>query len=242
MGITITVLTSVSITASEQRTFGQRTSGVTHTIKAPMSKSGVMESAAIASRGQTPVRHVGRLSEPSMERVLLAARKNSAEILREESDADLRRHFGPGAVTPLMASAGAGATTVVEYLVAERQVPIEDRSSDGKAALHFACMNGHLGVTKVLLQAGADPNGRDALGMTPLMYAVAANSPESLELVEALLAHRADPNLTDHAGKRAKDFVVHRKGVSVPGLGKLGFYSNVSKNHPILLLLERVTR
>ncbi len=66
-------------------------------------------------------------------------------------------------------------------------------------ALAWAIQRGHPAFRVAeLLQAGADPNARDALGWTALHHAVAAQ-PDAPELARALLEHGADPNAPDHA-------------------------------------------
>jgi ankyrin repeat protein len=61
----------------------------------------------------------------------------------------------------------------------------------GDAALRLAAANGHHDVVAVLLAAGADPDGADALGFRPLHQAAAHDHPACVAL---LLAAGADPN------------------------------------------------
>ena len=60
-------------------------------------------------------------------------------------------------------------------------------------------------IVAYLLVAGAKIDDRDARGRTALMIAAEGNHPA---IVKALLAHGADPALTDKAGKRAADLTV----------------------------------
>ena len=60
-------------------------------------------------------------------------------------------------------------------------------------------------VVKVLLNAGADPNARDKIGNTALMYAAIGN--KNPKAIKALLDAGADPKLTNKNGKTALDYV-----------------------------------
>ncbi len=113
-----------------------------------------------------------------------------------------------GGWTALMYAAREGAVSAARALVAAGADPnITD--PDGTSALIFTIINGHYDVTSVLLDHGADPNLPDRTGMTPLYAAVDIHTvattfgrPDpppmvlagSVPAIEALLAHRADPN------------------------------------------------
>lgn len=73
--------------------------------------------------------------------------------------------------------------------------------ADNRTPLFYAAASGSVGVARVLLEAGADPNARerrkeysDVLDHTPLHYA-ASNG--HLEVIKALLEHGADPSLRE---------------------------------------------
>jgi hypothetical protein len=60
-------------------------------------------------------------------------------------------------------------------------------------------------VVEVLLKAGANVNAKDSRGMTPLMFAVAADTP-NLRVVRMLLDRGADRNLKSAIGESAIDW------------------------------------
>jgi len=66
------------------------------------------------------------------------------------------------------------------------------RNEEGETALHLACLEGHLGIVKRLLQAGAEINPQTELGDTPLALATLQGHGE---IVRFLLDQGADPNL-----------------------------------------------
>jgi hypothetical protein len=68
--------------------------------------------------------------------------------------------------TPLHESCYRGDTAAVVDVVYECDVNMQDR--DGRTAMHYACMNGHLDTVKVLLSVFADTNITDDYGKTPV--------------------------------------------------------------------------
>ena len=92
--------------------------------------------------------------------------------------------------TPLEKAAFIGKAGVVELLL-ERGLGRMD------AALYGACRRGNLECATVLINHGADPNGRHDLDrLTPLMGAVCSKQ----GVVELLLMHGADVNAVDREG------------------------------------------
>jgi ankyrin repeat protein len=61
-------------------------------------------------------------------------------------------------------------------------------------ALHFAAIHGHLEVTRILLNSGANVNAVTDTGDTALIHACARNF---VEVARLLLQHHADPNICD---------------------------------------------
>lgn len=64
------------------------------------------------------------------------------------------------------------------------------RNGQGIQPLHAAAAGDHLAIARLLLAAGADANAPQPDGFRPLD---AARQNENAELVELLLAHRANP-------------------------------------------------
>ncbi|MFT7582632.1 MAG: CHAT domain-containing protein/ankyrin repeat protein, partial [Myxococcota bacterium] len=91
-------------------------------------------------------------------------------------------------ITPLIAAATGRQTTTVTRLVELGARVDGARSTDGATALHIAAGEGSVDVLTALLDAGADPNGADALGWPPLAFAIRNDQPDTLS---ALLAREA---------------------------------------------------
>jgi ankyrin repeat protein len=71
-------------------------------------------------------------------------------------------------VTPLMMACGEGRLGVVRLLLQHiGPEGLRERDVNGKVALHWACVEGHGEVVRVLLLSGADPTVTDSEGSTP---------------------------------------------------------------------------
>ena len=123
-------------------------------------------------------------------------------LLRHGADASVGSRSG---FTPLMFAAAAGNKEVTDLLLAAGS-SVNEASRNGTTPLHLAIRNNHHALARFVLERGADPNA-DA-GYVPLHWVVGnmradvnqsgsdgvfAPTPK-LSLVEALLAHGADPN------------------------------------------------
>jgi ankyrin repeat protein len=114
-----------------------------------------------------------------------------------------------GSMTALMLAARQGALASARVL-SGRRADLNLTDPDGTSALVLAIINGHYDVAVHLVESGANPNLGDTSGMAALYAAVdmhtqppMINRPtrkpsgkvDNLDLIKALLAHRADPNL-----------------------------------------------
>lgn len=71
-------------------------------------------------------------------------------------------------MTPLMHASLKGRHAVVSLLLPHVGIErLDDRSGDGRTALHLACSEGRADVVRMLLLAGADASIKDKTGMTP---------------------------------------------------------------------------
>ncbi len=118
--------------------------------------------------------------------------RRTIELLwRGSLDIDKRDEQGK---TPLMIAAEAGRSSIVRILLnkgAYSSVIAADNR--GFTALHGATYGGHLAVTTLLLEAGADPDALTTTWCTPVLLAADRGH---REVIEALLKAGADPQLS----------------------------------------------
>ena len=99
--------------------------------------------------------------------------------------------MSPDGFTPLHLACFAGGPAATALLV-ERGAALETISTAKIAQvrpLGTAAFSGDVESARVLLEAGANPNGEGGGGSTPMQTAVANNNQELIELLEA---HGAD--------------------------------------------------
>ena len=112
--------------------------------------------------------------------LMLAALKGQLELCRQliARDADVNK---PG-WTPLHYAASSGKAEIVQLLL-EHYAYIDAASPNGSTPLMMAAMYGSPAAVNVLLDAGADPTLKNALGLTALDFANKAQHQESVDRI-----------------------------------------------------------
>lgn len=176
--------------------------GDARAVKALLMK-GARVNAAEASHNQTALMWAAAQAHPDVTGLLVEAGadikarsrvyaqtvvgEQTQRFGREELNYTVRR----GGSTPLLFAARSGDAESARLLLQAGADP-NDALPDGTSALVLAAHSGHGGVAAVLLEKGADPNAAGS-GYTALHAAVLRSD---LELVKALLARGANPELT----------------------------------------------
>ena len=106
-------------------------------------------------------------------------------------------------------SSGMVEVDTVDLLDSWGRAPLHWADKGGSTPLHEAAFRGHNEVVQVLLSRGADPNGADNRGRTPLHRAL--HIMEEKRVIKMLLEFGADPQQKDEQGKTPFDEAV-RKG------------------------------
>lgn len=117
--------------------------------------------------------------------------------------------------SPLILACYRGNDAVAEYLA--KNVKDINYASDNGTALAAVAVKGNAKLAKILLENGADPNIADAMGVTPLIYAVQF---ENVALIKLLMKHNADPNKADKQGKSPIDYAAFTENQDIVNLLK----------------------
>lgn len=144
--------------------------------------------------------------------VVLSVEKNDQDLLKVlltyASTEGLQR-TNDEYLTPLMLASKLGHAECCDTLVAALSRTIPDAinfSIRGNTALLLACTEGHDNIAQTLLEAGADPNARDAKGRCPAhVCAVRGN----LELLKQLRRFGAVMDVRDNHGNTPMHFCTH---------------------------------
>ncbi len=134
------------------------------------------------------------------------------------SDDVKRREY---AFTPLHEAAFFGDEARVREILggAAVAVDVNARHGDrGPTPLHLACRCGHVGVARLLLEAGAGTEARTSSGDTPLLEAARCRRADAMRL---LLEHGADATAVDLDGSTSLHYAAlldHDDSVAVASL------------------------
>ncbi|SRR6266540_1326183 len=139
--------------------------------------------------------------------------RDSVKEIENLSKEQLSRRFEPGSQTLLMLAAASGANAVIGFLRSTVPTLINARSDDGKTALMYACVIGHLTAVKLLVEA-SDVNAQDARGMTALMHLAWARPTDVIAIADVLLAAQARIDLRDADNQTALDWALRRHTTS----------------------------
>lgn len=85
---------------------------------------------------------------------------------------------------------------VKKYIATKKNVNIKDKSN-GKTMLHVAAQSGNFELVKLLIDAGAKVNAKDAEGRTPLLMVGGDDEENALKIFKFLIAKGADVNVRD---------------------------------------------
>ena len=108
--------------------------------------------------------------------------------------------------SPLILACYRGNAPVAEYLA--KTVKDVNYNSPSGTAIAAAAVKGNVAMVKVLLDNKANPNSKDATGMTPLLY---ASQFDNKEMITLLLKYKADKKIVNNDGKTAMDFAAFNK-------------------------------
>lgn len=102
----------------------------------------------------------------------------------------------------LISAANCGAQDQIRKLLSDSEIDVNEQSTKGYSALHCAASQGKIGIVRMLLNAGANPDLQTRDGCTPLIL-TGINTRAWPEVADALLKSGANPNLKDANGNTA---------------------------------------
>ena len=125
-----------------------------------------------------------------------------------------KRRPGELEIKSFLASAALHDLEAVQRFVVDDGVHPDTTCGGKPTALSYVAMKPHLELMALLLAHGADANRADAMGMTPLHYAVLGGN---MTCVMRLVEHGANPFATNCKGQSAIDVAD-----AIPGFTALG--------------------
>jgi ankyrin repeat protein len=158
-------------------------------IVASLLKRGAPVDAREASFGQTALMYAARAGQAKIVAILLAA--------GAEPNVATRVGSAPAFVAPnSVPGFGFGVGILRGGVPADRGR--REPTPGGMTPLHYAARHNHVEVAKLLIDAGAKVNAREADDITPLLMAI---SNDNVPVAQFLLAHGGDVNAQDWYGR-----------------------------------------
>jgi uncharacterized protein len=138
----------------------------------------------LLASGQLKVEARNKADESAL---MMAALKGHTEFARRLIERGA--HVNKPGWTPLHYAATGGHLAIMEMLLRQKAL-LDAQSPNGTTPLMMAAMYGTPEAVKLLLEAGADLQLRNQLGMTALDFAVQANRKDSAGLIQQQLDRR----------------------------------------------------
>ena len=148
--------------------------------------TGLSAIAAAAAEGHTDtIRLLARTGKADVNIADLSGRTPIFYAVEQDQPEALRMLFTLGAdpnaqdnqgVTALMRASAKGRQDCVDILLRQKNIKTDTKDFQDRTALTYSVYADELGPARALVKAGADVNGRDKSGNTPLMSAVKAKS------------------------------------------------------------------
>ena len=196
-GLAIAIVLSVGISAAESPIADAASRGDREAVKALLKKAADVNAAQ--GDGMTALHWAAMSGDAEMTQMLLVAGANVRSTTRL------------GAYTPLYLASQQGYAPVIEALV-KAGADVQAATPNGTTPLMVAAASGSVEATRLLIESGAEVNGKDGVReQTPLMYAAASNRAAVIEL---LVAKGADPTATSKVSNLAN---LSREGLGFGG-------------------------
>jgi ankyrin repeat protein len=116
--------------------------------------------------------------------LMIAALKGHTEIVRKLIARDA--HVSKPGWSPLHYAATGGHVQIIEILLEEHAF-IDAESPNKSTPLMMAAKYGSPAAVKLLLEAGADPNARNELGLSASDFAQQGNRPDAVRMLAAAM-------------------------------------------------------
>jgi len=152
-------------------------------------KKGAQVNASEANFGQTALMYASRAGHADIVKMLLAA---GAEPNVATKIGQTPKFIAPNSVPGF----GFGVGILRGGVPADRGR--REPTPGGMTPLHYAARHNHVEVARLLIEAGAKVNAREADDITPLLMAISSNN---VAVAQYLLSHGGDKNAADWYGR-----------------------------------------